>query len=222
MMTRSEASRRGMPAIRAAIAGYWKELADVAAEIDLAAVAQAANRLLDCQARGGVVFIVGNGGSAATASHMACDLAKGTRRDGPPTFRVVALTDNVPLLTAWANDTSYDRVFAEQLRSLAPPGDLLIAISASGNSPNVVAAVEAATSLGVETLAISGRRGGHIARLADRVIRVPSDRIEVVEDAHLIIAHSICVAVRERLAARGETVVLHPPVMPLQPIELPA
>jgi D-sedoheptulose 7-phosphate isomerase len=222
MMTRSEPGRRGMPAMRAAIAGYWTEIADVAAEIDVTAVAQAANRLLDCQARGGVVFIAGNGGSAATASHMACDLAKGTRRDGPPTFRVVALTDNVPLLTAWANDTSYDRVFAEQLRSLAQPGDLLIAISASGNSPNVVAAVEAAALLGVETLAVSGRSGGRIARLADRVIRVPSDRIEVVEDAHLIVAHSVCVAARERLAARGETVVLHPPMMPLQPIELPA
>jgi D-sedoheptulose 7-phosphate isomerase len=222
-MSRNAPGRRAMPAMRAAIAGYWKELADVAAEIDLAAVAQAANRLLDCQARGGSVFIVGNGGSAATASHMACDLAKGTRRDGPPTFRVVALTDNVPLLTAWANDVSYDRVFAEQLRSLAQAGDFLIAISASGDSPNVVAAVEAATALGVETLAVSGRGGGRIARLADHVILVPADRIEVVEDAHLVVAHSICVAVRERLAARqGDTLVLRPEMMPLEPIELPA
>jgi D-sedoheptulose 7-phosphate isomerase len=209
--------------MRAAIAGYWQELAAVAAAIDLAAVAHAANRLLDCHARGGSVFIVGNGGSAATASHMACDLAKGTRRDGPPTFRVIALTDNVPLMTAWANDTSYERVFAEQLRTLAQMGDLLIAISASGNSSNIVAAVEAAAALGVETVAISGRGGGRVARLADHAVRVPSDRIEVVEDAHLIVAHSVCVALRERLAARaGETVVLRPPMMPLEPIELPA
>jgi D-sedoheptulose 7-phosphate isomerase len=222
-MTRGEPRRRSVPAMRATIAGYWKELADVAADIDLAAVAHAANRLLDCQTRGGSVFIVGNGGSAATASHLACDLAKGARRDGQPTFRVVALTDNVPLLTAWANDVSYDRVFAEQLRSLAQAGDLLIAISASGNSPNVVAAVEAATALGVETLAISGRRGGRVSRLADHAIRVPSDRIEVVEDAHLIVAHSVCVALRERLATHdGGAVVLRPPMMPLEPIELPA
>ncbi len=160
--------------------------------------------LLTCQARGRVVFVVGNGGSAATASHFACDLSKGTRRDGPPTFHVVSLTDNVPLLTAWANDSGYDRVFSEQLTALARPGDLLVAISASGNSPNVVAAVDAARSCGMAVVGLSGRSGGRLAHLVDVVVNVPSDRIEVVEDAHLIVAHSLCVAVRERLAS-GET-----------------
>ena len=179
----------------------WDEVADVAAAIDLTDLEQAAVMLLTCQARGRVVFVVGNGGSAATASHFACDLSKGTRRDGPPTFHVVSLTDNVPLLTAWANDSGYDRVFSEQLTALARPGDLLVAISASGNSPNVVAAVDAARSCGMSVVSLSGRSGGRLAHLVDVLVNVPSDTIEVVEDAHLIVAHSLCVAVRERLAS---------------------
>ena len=183
---------------------YWNEVADVAAKIELESLEQAALMLLACQARGRVVFVVGNGGSAATASHFACDLAKGTRRDGPPTFHVVSLTDNVPLLTAWANDNGYDRVFAEQLQTLAHPGDVLVVISASGNSPNVIAAVETARTRGMGVVGLTGRSGGCLAKLVDVVVYVPSDRIEVVEDAHLVAAHSLCVTVRERLAA-GET-----------------
>jgi D-sedoheptulose 7-phosphate isomerase len=157
--------------------------------------------LLNCQARGRVIFVIGNGGSAATASHFACDLGKGTRRDGPPTFHVVSLTDNVPLLTAWANDSGYEHVFSEQLTPLARPGDLLVAISASGNSPNVVAAIDAAQSCGMAVVGLTGRSGGRLAHLADVVVNVPSDRIEIVEDAHLVVVHSLCVAVRERLAS---------------------
>jgi D-sedoheptulose 7-phosphate isomerase len=180
---------------------YWDEVADVATAIDLDCLERAAVMLLTCQARGRVVFVVGNGGSAATASHFACDLSKGTRRDGPPTFHVVSLTDNVPLLTAWANDSGYDRVFSEQLTALARPGDLLVAISASGSSPNVIAAIDAARSCGMGVVGLSGRSGGRLPHMVDVVVNVPSDRIEVVEDAHLIIAHSLCVAVRERLAS---------------------
>jgi D-sedoheptulose 7-phosphate isomerase len=180
--------------------GYWDEIVATASAIDLDCLETAATTLLACQARGRLVFSAGNGGSASTASHFACDLAKGTRSNGPPTFRVVALTDNLPVLTAWANDSGYDRVFAGQLESLARPGDVLVAISASGNSPNILAAAEAARALGVSTIGLTGRRGGRLAQLVDLAIRVPSDRIEVVEDAHLVIAHSLCVAVRERLA----------------------
>src|SRR5215217_6165705 len=183
---------------------YWNEVADVAAAIDIASLERVAVMLLTCQARGHVIFVVGNGGSAATASHFACDLSKGTRRDGPPTFHVVSLTDNVPLLTAWANDSGYERVFSEQLTALARPGDLLVAISASGNSPNVIAAIDAARSCGMAIVGLSGRSGGRLARVSDVVVKVPSDRIEVVEDAHLVVAHSLCVAVRERLSS-GET-----------------
>ncbi|MDF2761199.1 MAG: sugar isomerase [Thermomicrobiales bacterium] len=198
---RRPTSVRPEVSLQTTLRDYWDEVADVAAAIDLTDLERAAVMLLTCQARGRVVFVIGNGGSAATASHFACDLSKGTRRDGPPTFHVVSLTDNVPLLTAWANDSGYDRVFSEQLTALARPGDLLVAISASGNSPNVVAAVDAARSCGMSVVSLSGRSGGRLAHLVDVLVNVPSDTIEVVEDAHLIVAHSLCVAVRERLAS---------------------
>ena len=168
---------------------YWDEVADVAAMVDLGCLERVAVMLLNCQARGRVVFVVGNGGSAATASHFACDLSKGTRRDGPPTFQVVSLTDNVPLLTAWANDSGYERVFSEQLTALARPGDLLVAISASGNSPN-----GRRDRRGTVVRHGRCRSHGSLRRaprpVGDVVVNVPSDRIEVVEDAHLVVAHS--------------------------------
>ncbi len=185
------------------IARYYAAMAGLMGAMPVEAIAGAAELLLDCHRRGGTVFVLGNGGSAATAAHFACDLAKGTRTPGVPPFRVAALTDNVPLLTAWANDTSYDRVFAEQLAALVRPGDGVVAISASGNSPNVLAAARVARESAARTVALSGRTGGRLARLADLTIRVPADPIEQVEDAHVIIAHSLCVALRERLRARA-------------------
>lgn len=196
------ATRRVM--LRDEIAAYWQEMAALADAICPATLAEAAALLLETQARGRTVLLAGNGGSAATASHIACDLAKGTRNGGGPTFRVVALTDNVPLMTAWANDTDYARVFAEQVNSLAQPGDLLVAISASGASPNIVAAAEAARDARALVLALTGRGGGLLAPLADLAIRIPADRIEIVEDAHMAIGHSLCVAARAALAGRAQ------------------
>jgi D-sedoheptulose 7-phosphate isomerase len=180
---------------------YWHNLGQVARAMPFGLLESAAEMLLTCYRRGGTVFVLGNGGSAATASHFVCDLAKGTRTDGFPAFRVVSLTDNVPLMTAWANDTSYDRVFAEQLAALVRPGDVLVAISASGNSPNVLAATRVARQLGATTIALTGQSGGRLGRLAQLTIRVPARAIEQVEDAHLAIAHSLCVAIRARLRA---------------------
>jgi D-sedoheptulose 7-phosphate isomerase len=187
---------------------YWRELAEVTRAMPFGAVARAAQALLDCYGRGGTVFAVGNGGSAATASHFACDLAKNTRVDGQPAFRVMPLTDNMPLMTAWANDTSYAGVFAEQLAALVRPGDVVVAISCSGNSPNVLRAAEAARGLGAQVVAMTGRTGGKLARLSSLTIRVPSDSIEQVEDAHLAIAHSVCVVLREQLRAQASEGVL--------------
>lgn len=187
--------------LRALLQGYWRDVIDAASTIDQEILETAAATLLACHERGRVVFVAGNGGSAATASHFACDLAKGTRGGGPPTFRVAALTDNMPVLTAWANDVGYERVFAEQLVSLAQPGDVLVAISVSGNSPNIIAAVEAARLHGLTTIALTSRTGGRLAQIADVVVSVPSDNMEVVEDAHSIVAHSLCVTAREWLAS---------------------
>jgi D-glycero-alpha-D-manno-heptose-7-phosphate kinase len=209
--------------IRESLEHYWHSLAELLGTMSFGPLMRAAEALLDCHQRGNTIFILGNGGSAATASHLACDLAKGTRVDGLPRFRVVPLTDNVPLLTAWGNDTSYDRVFAEQLAALARPGDMVVAISVSGNSPNVLRAVETARQLGATTLALTGGRGGELGRLADLAILVPDGSVEQVEDAHLVIAHSLCVALRQQchiLAAAqlNQPALLEEPLQ--QPIEI--
>lgn len=166
-------------------------------------LSEAGRQLLDCYSRGATLYLVGNGGSAATASHFACDLSKGTRQPGVPRFRAVALTDNVPLMTAWGNDASFDRIFAEQLIPLVRPGDLLLAISASGSSPNVLEAVRSARESGAMTMAWTGPTGGAVAGLADTVIRVPAATIEQVEDAHMVLAHALTVFIRSRLGERS-------------------
>jgi D-sedoheptulose 7-phosphate isomerase len=178
---------------------YWREIGALTRQMPFSALADAAELLLDCQRCGGTIFVLGNGGSAATASHLACDLAKNVRVDGFAPFRVVALTDNAPMLTAWANDNGYDTVFAEQLAALVRPGDVVLAISASGESPNVLAAAELARAAGATTVALTGRSGGSLRALVDLAVLVPSDSIEQVEDAHMTIAHSLVVALRERM-----------------------
>jgi D-sedoheptulose 7-phosphate isomerase len=161
------------------------------------------------QARDGQrqIFVIGNGGSAATASHMMNDLCKGTlghKGDAPgPRLRVIALTDNVSLMTAWANDVGYTRVFSEPLRNLARRGDVLVAISASGNSPNIIAAVEAAKQIGVNVIGLSGFGGGKLAKLADVSFVVPSDGYGPVEDAHMILDHIVTGYLYEKLKERN-------------------
>ncbi len=136
--------------------------------MDANAIAGASDCLRAAFETGSRVFIAGNGGSAATASHMACDLAKTTlgKSTTLPTKRIkaIALTDNMPLITAWGNDVSYDCVFAEQLRNLAEAGDLLVVISASGNSPNVIEALKAAKEIGMKTVGLLGFEGGMLRR----------------------------------------------------------
>ena len=142
-----------------------------------------------------------SGGSAATASHFACDLAKGTRTHGLPAFRVISLNDNVPLLTAWANDTSYERVFAEQLAALGRAGDVVILISASGNSPNVLAALDFSRRAGAITAGIAGFDGGRMKSLCDLCVVVPSENMQIIEDIHLSIGHSVFRLLRNRIEA---------------------
>lgn len=135
------------------------------------------------------VFTVGNGGSASTASHIAADLAKNTIGANMRRFRITSLNDNTAILTALANDLGYEHVFSEQLQNLIRPGDLLIAVSASGNSPNIVRAIEYAQAQCAEVVGILGFDGGTAAKLADVAIVVPSDHYGVVEDIHLVINH---------------------------------
>jgi D-sedoheptulose 7-phosphate isomerase len=135
------------------------------------------------------VFIVGNGGSAATASHMANDLMLGVAKEGGQGFRVIALTDNVPVITAIANDHHYADIFSTQLRSLGQAGDVLIAISGSGNSPNVVEAVQVAREIGMTTIGFLGMGGGVLKTLMDAMVVVPSNDYGPIEDVHIVLDH---------------------------------
>lgn len=141
----------------------------------------------------------GNGGSAATASHLVADFQKNIYLAGGRPWEVLALTDSTPLITAWSNDTEYANVFAGQARCWVRPGDLLVAISGSGNSPNVLAAVEAANEIGAATIALAGYGGGKLAETAQHKFVLHSRNMQHVEDAHMVIGHAIYCAIRDRL-----------------------
>lgn len=146
------------------------------------------------------IFLFGNGGSAALASHFACDLGKGTVNGSKKRFRVMALTDNVPMMTAWANDSKYEDIFAEQLANFARPGDIAFAISGSGNSPNVLQALKTASELGSTTIGLTGFEGGKLRVLCDACIVVPCDNMQIIEDLHLCVAHSLFTCVCAKIS----------------------
>src|SRR6185369_8473859 len=135
--------------------------------------------------------------SAATASHLAVDLAKNTRRPDRPNLRAVSLTDNAAVLTAWANDLRYEEVFAAQLEGTLEPDDLVVAISASGNSPNMLAAVRVAAAAGAATFGLTGFAGDALTGQAADCVVVPSDSMQAIEDAHLAIVHAVVLALRD-------------------------
>ena len=159
------------------------------------------------------VFVFGNGGSAALASHFACDLGKGTANGPHKRFRALALTDNVPVMTAWANDSNYEDIFAEQLISFASPGDVAFAVSASGNSPNIIKALQAARSLDCTTAGLTGFAGGRMRRLCDACIVIPSDNMQMIEDLHLCVAHSLFTCIRNSINERSRPQVPHRPTL---------
>ena len=142
------------------------------------------------------VILMGNGGSAALASHFAVDLGKGTVAPGRRRFRVLSIVDNTPVMTAYANDFSYADVFAEQIRTLAKPGDVVFGISGSGNSPNVLNGLTAARDAGATTVVLTGYKGGKAIGLADVTLVVPSDDMQHIEDCHLMLTHLYMQAMR--------------------------
>lgn len=145
------------------------------------------------------VFIIGNGGSAATASHMACDLGMNTTAPNRPRFRVVSLTDNTPLLSALANDHGYECVFTEQLTNLVRPGDVLVSISGSGCSSNIVGAMRYARGRSATNIALLGFDGGEAIALADEYVLVDSSEYGIIEDLHLAIDHMLTEYFKRRL-----------------------
>jgi len=151
------------------------------------------------------VFVIGNGGSGANASHLCEDLGKCTLRredfdnDSKPRLKILSLTDNTSYITAWANDEGYERVFVEQLKNLASPGDLLIAISGSGNSPNILRAVEWANSKGLRTFGCTGYDGGKLRQVASQGIHVPINDMGLVESIHLVVFHWVIGSIFRRI-----------------------
>lgn len=154
--------------------------------------------LQQARMRGSQVFIMGNGGSASTATHFVCDLAKNTRQPGIPPYRVMGLTDNMAVFSAYSNDDGYENVFSLQLTDLLQPGDVVIAISASGNSKNVVNGIREALKHEVTTIGFTGYDGGLLGQMVDINVHVKSDVIEHVEDIHLMLEHIIICAIKER------------------------
>lgn len=183
---------------------YFKELQRVIASLPKDGIDQIADILVEVYDAGRTVFLFGNGGSAALASHFACDLGKGTANcNGGKRFRVLALTDNLATLTAWANDSCYADVFSEQLKNFVQPQDVVFAISGSGNSKNVLNALQVARESGAVTVGISGFRGGAMKALCDVCVIVPSNDMQIIEDLHLAVAHSIFRIVHTRMSRRA-------------------
>jgi D-sedoheptulose 7-phosphate isomerase len=181
---------------------YFQRLSELIPRLPYAEVDGIVAMVLKAYAEERIVFVFGNGGSAASASHMMVDMNKGTTLTGRfRRLKVMALTDNVPLLTAWANDSSYDHVFSEQLKNFVRPGDLAFAISASGNSPNVVLALQTAREYGALTAGVTGYQGGKMKSLCDICAIVPSENMQMIEDMHHAMLHSIFTAVRQTLSA---------------------
>ena len=176
---------------------YFSTMQELLNKVPFAAVDQVVEALISVNRSGNTVYICGNGGSASTATHFGCDLSKRPIVAGQPRYRVVPLTDNNALMTAISNDIGYDVVFSEQLIPLVRKGDILIGISGSGNSKNVIKAVEVAKAAGAITIGFSGYDGGKLAPAVDISVHIPSFNMAMVEDVHLMLEHAIC----ERLLA---------------------
>jgi D-sedoheptulose 7-phosphate isomerase len=179
---------------------YFYDLTGLVSQLPYNSITQIVSIFLDAFAEQRTVYVFGNGGSAASASHLMCDINKGASAEGKRP-RVMALTDNASLLTAWANDFGYERVFSEQLKTFIKPRDVAFAISTSGDSPNVLLALETAREYGAMTVGLGGCQGGQMKSLCDVCAIVPSDNVQLVEDLHHAMIHSIFVAVRENLIA---------------------
>jgi len=170
---------------------YLDELASVLEGFNLEQFEKVVASILDAYEKDKKIFVMGNGGSGSTASHFACDINKGCCMDLEKKFKVICLNDNVPTMLALANDVSYDVVFEEQLKNFLTPGDLVIGISGSGNSENVLRAVRYANASGGRTKGLSGFTGGQLAQLADIMFIAEIDDMQKIEDIHIIVVHII-------------------------------
>jgi len=193
---------------QASINTYFSDLQEMVRAISQAHLQEILALLEETYRQGRRIFIMGNGGSAATASHFALDLAKNTIMPGAPRVKAISLTDHVPLITAWSNDTAYEHIFAEQLANMIEPGDAVIGISASGNSLNVINALNVAKKSRAATIGLLGAKGGQIKQMVDAYVLAPGQNIEQEEDAHLILAHIITRHMREVVRSYAQQLAL--------------
>jgi D-sedoheptulose 7-phosphate isomerase len=170
---------------------YKAALLEAIERIDTSRVEQAIEWFREARDGSKHIFVCGNGGSASTASHFTCDIVKGASYNRDARFRIMALTDSMATLTAYSNDVGYECVFVEQLKNFAQARDLVMCISGSGNSPNVVRAMEYANSMGCKTIALTGRDGGRLGPLAQLNIQVAVPHMGRIEDAHMVVCHMI-------------------------------
>jgi len=195
-----------MLGIKLKAAAFLERVGQELKRIDPAEVQALADAVYECYQGRKFVFVIGNGGSGSNASHFCEDLGKGTLRredfdnDQKKRLRILSLTDNTPYILAWGNDEGFERVFVEQLKNLASPGDLLIAISGSGNSPNVLRAVEWANKNGLKTFGCTGFTGGKLRTLAQQGLHVPLDDMGIVESIHLTAFHWVVDDLHRRIS----------------------
>lgn len=173
------------------IQNYLKKTVEMAEDLRNSDISNIIEILENARKQGKQVFVCGNGGSAATASHFAVDLGKGASLNREPRFKIICLNDNIPWITALGNDFSYDKIFVEQLKNFGSAGDVLVTISGSGNSPNIIEAVEWANSSGLITLGLTGRPGGKLGQIAKHPIFVESSHMGRIEDGHSLILHVV-------------------------------
>jgi D-sedoheptulose 7-phosphate isomerase len=190
------------------IINYFAELEQMMRAISLPDLKKVLGMLEEGYHNGHRIFVMGNGGSAATASHFALDLSKNTIIPGAPRVKAISLTDHVPLITAWSNDTHYEHIFAEQLANMIEPGDVVIGISASGNSANVINAVKMARQSRAATIGLLGAKGGKLKDMVDAYVLAPGQNIEQEEDAHMILTHVITRHMREVVSTYAQTLAL--------------
>jgi D-sedoheptulose 7-phosphate isomerase len=181
---------------------YFARLSQMVGRLPFETIDRVSDLLVDAYDNSRMIYVFGNGGSAALASHFVCDLGKGTINSSKKRFRVLALTDNIPLMTAWANDSRYEDIFVEQLANFVREGDVAFAISGSGNSQNVLNALKLARHARATTIGLAGCNGGRMKELCDVCVMVPCDNMQIIEDLHLSIAHALFTTVRGKLSAK--------------------
>jgi D-sedoheptulose 7-phosphate isomerase len=186
--------------LKQALEAYAADAAERLMRTDFGKLAEIGGLLLKAKAEGRTIFLMGNGGSAATASHVTNDLVKGCRAGDAPGFRAFCLSDSNALVTCLANDFSYEEIYSILLRTYARPGDIVLAFSGSGNSPNILHALATARAIGLVSVGFGGRDGGKMKALCDYVLIAPTDSMELLEDMHLVYFHDLVCAMRPSLA----------------------